>query len=152
MKSRAGFSLFEIMIAVAILAMVMTLAVPSVTSLLREQKLKETFEGFDGFVQQVRTQGATTRKDLLIVWDKDGLSVLPQTDADGEPLHFTPPEGSLTIERTAALGKDPAPEWIFWQSGICEPAIISYSGPAGSWKVQYDPLTGHGTFLSEEVR
>ena len=53
--------------------------------------------------------------------------------------------GAITLERPAAMAKNPPPEWIFWHSGICEPAIITYKGPEGAWKAQYDPLTGHGT-------
>jgi hypothetical protein len=79
---------------------------------------------------------------------------VPREDEAGEAevrLDFA--EGSsLVLERPVALGKEPPMEWIFWKSGNCEPAVVRYDGPAGSWAVKYDPLTTRGTFLEQMVK
>ena len=48
----------------------------------------------------------------------------------------------------AAIDADPAPEWTFWPTGTCEPATITYKGPAGSWEVRYAPLSARATIRS----
>ena len=58
---------------------------------------------------------------------------------------------TFTIERPASLlpPKDTPPAWTFWRSGTCEPVLISYTGPDGSWTAQYNPLTGHGEIIEQ---
>jgi hypothetical protein len=41
----------------------------------------------------------------------------------------------------ATLEKNPPAQWIFWPSGVCEPANVRFKGPDGSWEVNYSPLT-----------
>jgi prepilin-type N-terminal cleavage/methylation domain-containing protein len=69
-----------------------------------------------------------------------------------ETMTFGPDE-TYVIERPVALlpTKQVPAEWTFWRSGTCEPVVIKYSGPNGSWVAQYHPLTGHGTLLEERL-
>jgi len=164
-KANSGFTLLELVIAISIAVLVLSLAVPSITGLQKEQKLKRTFEQFDGFVQSVRAKAIMERHDLLTTWDDDGINVVssnpgaadrsnaPAGDAEtaAAPQHFSLGQGTLKLERPAALVKDPPAEWMFWHSGVCEPAIISYKGTDGSWKAVYDPLTGQGRITEENV-
>jgi hypothetical protein len=47
----------------------------------------------------------------------------------------------VTIVLPAALVKNPPGQWTFWPSGICEPALIEYHGPGGTWLARYPALT-----------
>jgi hypothetical protein len=47
----------------------------------------------------------------------------------------------LRLSLPAALTEKHPAEWIFWPSGNCEPAIVQFRGPPGSWTVNYSPLT-----------
>ena len=137
--------------------MLVTLAVPGVVGLLREQDLKKTFESFDELVHNAQERSVTEHRGFRIVFDEAGATLEPsdprEEDAEAEVEHYAlSKEETLTIERTAALVKAPLAEWPFWRSGCCEPVKVSYSGPAGSWLVQYDPLTVRGTFLEQNVK
>ena len=49
---------------------------------------------------------------------------------------------ALKVSFPAALVEDVPPEWIFWPSGNCEPAVVKYRGRDGSWTAEYSALTG----------
>jgi len=157
MRSRAGFTLFEIMLSIAIGIVVIGIAVPSVARVFSEQRLKATFESFDEFVRKAQMRAVTERRPFALVWEKGGIAAAPldptEEDAAAEPAFYTMGEGeALIIERPAALEKEPPGEWTFFRSGTCEPAIISYEGEAGKWSVSYDGLTVRPTFLNEETK
>lgn len=154
---RSGFTLLEICLALAIGLMIIALAVPSIAGLIAEQRLKKSFERFDQMVGTARVRSVTGQRSHVLVWDKKGISLLLNenaTDGAGESteerLAFARDE-SYEIRRPATLVKDAPGEWVFWRNGICEPAVVSYTGPAGTWVVNYDALTGRGTFVSSDV-
>jgi type II secretory pathway pseudopilin PulG len=154
MSRRAGFTLIEICLALLIGMCLMALAVPSISGMLREQRLRRSFEAFDRFVRTAQLKSITEQRAYVMVWTDDGIELVPveriETDA-AEPERFAFAQDQVfTIERSAALTKKPVAEWIFWKSGTCEPAIISFSGPAGKWVVSYNPLTARGVFVESE--
>ena len=93
---------------------------------------------------------------MVMVCEKDAIQVVPldpdARDQAGEarekaaaPESFAFPEGgTMSIARPAALVKHPVPEWPFWKTGACEPAVVSYEGPSGAWAAEYRPLTASG--------
>ena len=54
---------------------------------------------------------------------------------------------SLKFAFPAAIEEDPPPEWIFWPSGNCEPAVVSYRGRDGGWTANYSPLTARAEIV-----
>jgi type II secretory pathway pseudopilin PulG len=158
MNRRDGFTLLEICLAIAICLLLVLIAVPSVRGVMAEQRLHATFDAFDRLVRKAQARSMDERRTYTLVWKKEGIELVPLDTREGEAA----PSGSeslslgagedYAIERPAALVKNPEPVWTFWRSGVCEPAIISYKGPLGSWIVRYDPLTAHGTFINEEVK
>ena len=157
MSRRHGFTLLEIMLAIMIALLLLTLAVPGIASLFREQDLKKTFDSFDDFVRTAHSRSVTEHRGFRLIFDEQGVTLEPteprESDFDQELDRFQFDEGHVyTIERPSALMKDPPAEWPFWESGLCEEAIINYAGPAGTWKVRYDPLTGRGTFEDSAVK
>ena len=89
----------------------------------------------------------TERRPYLLVWSKNSVLLRPEVFAEDEEVKPTAVYGIgkgswLKLSLPAALaGKHPA-EWIFWPSGNCEPAIVQFKGPAGTWTADYSPLTG----------
>ena len=158
MSRRAGFTLLEICIALFIAMLVITMAVPSVMAMLAEQRLKASFDTFDGWVRKAREKSIAERRTYALVWAEDGIALVPaegrdtdEPDAEPERLVFAKGE-TFTLERPSALMKEPPGEWVFWRSGLCEEALVSFKGGAGSWRVHYDPLTARGTFTDSEVK
>ena len=158
MHRRAGFTLLEICLAIFISLLLITLAVPSIVALLAEQRLKSSFDEFDGFVRTARERSMTERRTYAMSWAEDGIVLVPverrdTDDPKAEPERFVFAQGeTFALERPGALMKKPAPEWIFWRSGLCEEALVTFAGDAGKWSVRYDPLTTHATFLDSEVK
>jgi hypothetical protein len=154
MSRRAGFTLIEICLALLIGMCLMALAVPSISGMLREQRLRRSFEAFDGFVRTAQLKSITERRAYVMVWTKEAIELVPEERIETDPVEperFAFEQDQVfTIERPAALTKKPVAEWIFWKSGTCEPAVISFSGPAGKWTVNYNPLTARGVFVESE--
>lgn len=155
-RREAGFTLLEICLAVCIALMIVLIAVPSVRGAMKEQQLHATFEAFDKLVHKAQARSIDERRTYALVWEKEGVQLVPMESKDGEaagPQETLPmgDEVKYAIERPAAMGKEPDPIWTFWRSGVCEPAIIRYKGPSGSWMAKYDALTAHGTMIQEDV-
>ena len=159
MSRRAGFTLLEICLAIMIALIIFAAAIPSMSGLFAERKLKKSFEEFDDFVHRVQMRAVEERRAFVLIWDGKGITVEPDEptseDAVGEDDYFAFSDGTFALERTAVLlpeKEKPPVEWLFWRSGTCEPANIHFEGEAGSWTVRYDPLTVHATFLDQAAK
>lgn len=133
------------------------LAVPSFSGVIANRRLKQSLDEFNNLVRQAQTRSVTERRPYLIVWDKNNVLVRPESFAEDEEAtakaEVRPSRGStLRLSLPAALAEKYPAEWIFWPSGTCEPAIVRYQGPAGSWAVNYSPLTGRPEITSYAVR
>ncbi len=154
MRARDGFTLLEICLAIVIALLLLGLALPLIGGINSESKLNATLERFDDFARQAQLLSVSERRAFVMVWDEAGISIEPESplaedrDKDWPRLDFEKDE-VLNIERTAALEEKPPMEWPFWRSGTCEPIVATYSGPAGSWVVKYDPLTVRPTVLEQ---
>ncbi len=153
--------------------MLLLIAIPSVSGMVREQKLRATFQEFDNFVRAAQNRAITDRRTYVMVWDKEGIDLIPldPTAPDSElvpppgsadaPLEEQPEEANFfpfseesawSLQRPAALVKEPIWEWPFWRSGLCEPVIVHHESEAGSWSAEYSGLTGRGRVLAMEVK
>jgi hypothetical protein len=142
----------------AIGVLLIALAVPSISGLLAEQRLQESFQRFNRLAALAGHDSVVGQRECRLVWDRKGITLFRGKSADGsdaetpeERLDFNDKE-SFQLQRTATLQKNAPDEWTFWRNGTCEPVQVAYQGPAGKWLVRYDPLTSHATFLSTEVR
>ena len=126
--------------------LLLLLAVPSLSGVIANRRLKQSLDGFNQLVRQAQERSVTERRAYLIVWGKSSVLLRPEVFTKDEEEKATAvlrlPKGSwLKVSLPAALiGKPPA-EWIFWPSGTCEPAIVQFRGPAGAWTADYSPLT-----------
>lgn len=162
LSSRRAFTLIEMMLALAIAIAVVVLAVPNMRGAARERRLRETFEKFDGLARKAQLNAVQQQRSWSISWEQNRIVLrsdeqTPEERESGaaqeEELPITEDEG-FTLERHASLlgPKDTPGVWTFWRSGTCEPVIVGYSGPEGSWSAQYDPLTGHGELIDLATR
>lgn len=159
-QSNRAFTLIEMLLAIAIALGVIVLAVPNMRGVGRDRRLHEAFEKFDTFSRRAQQLAVAQQRPWSLTWD--GGRILLQ------PVETTPEEresGTVehveelpilegerySLDRHAALlpPKDTPPVWTFWRSGVCEPVIVGYSGPDGTWSAQYNPLTGHGEIIDQ---
>ncbi|HJT45910.1 MAG TPA: prepilin-type N-terminal cleavage/methylation domain-containing protein [Chthoniobacterales bacterium] len=156
-RSRAAFTLLEIIIAVAIMATVLFMAIPSFRGVLADRHLRASLDGFNKLVRAAQERSVSEHRSYLIVWTDKNVFVQPESltkDDSQEPVDtFELARGEvLTLTLPAALTSKKPGEWIFWPTGTCEPAIVQFTGRAGTWTENYSPLTGHGDLTSYAAR
>jgi hypothetical protein len=139
--------------------LVLTLAVPSVSGVMAEQRMRRTFDAFDSLVQTAVERSISERQPYLIAWTKDAVVLTTderiEDENAGEAVVESLPIGEdeeYGVTFPAAIEKEPPLVWTFWPTGTCETAVVSYRGGAGSWTVRYNPLTAMGTFQASEVK
>ena len=160
--SQRAFTLIELMLAISIALVIFGLAIPSMRGMSAQRRLQETFEKFDELTRKAQLKAVRTQQTSTLVWQAGMISLKSSDTASGDrqgaPVQqedFTYDENeSYALQRPASLlpVKDTPPVWTFWHSGTCEPVIVSYSGPSGTWTAQYNPLTGRGEVTDMEVK
>jgi type II secretory pathway pseudopilin PulG len=149
MRHCRAFTLIEIAISVFILLLLMLLAVPSLSGVLADRRLHRSYDEFNILTQRAQELSMKERRPYLIVWHRGQITLQPEGFAKDEEKKATAvldvAKGEVfALTLPAALAKNPPPEWIFWPSGNCEPAIIEFKGRNGSWTADYSALTGRG--------
>ena len=157
MQRRDGFTLVELAIAVVIMLVVLLLAVPSLTGVLADKRLRRSLDGVNKLVLQAQERSISERRSYLIVWRDKEFALRPEGFVQGESrkpvatLAFQKGD-SFTLSFPAAIEEEPPSEWIFWPSGNCEPAVVTYRGANGAWKAKYSALTARPELISYVVR
>ena len=157
MQRARGFTLIEIALGIFILLLLLMLAMPSFSGVIANRRLKQSLDDFNNLVRRAQELSVAERRPYLIVWGKNNVVVRPETFAEGEETgakaEFRPSRGTtLKLSLPAALAEKYPPEWIFWPSGTCEPAIVRFQGSAGSWTANYAPLTARPEITNYAVR
>src|ERR1043166_8711087 len=137
-----AFTLIEIALSIFILLLILVLAVPSLSGVIANRRLKQSLDSFNQLVRQAQERSVTERRPYLIVWSKNSILLRPEVFAEDEELKptavFRLGKGSwLKLSLPAALTEKHPTEWVFWPSGICEPATVQFKGPAGAWTANY---------------
>ena len=132
--------------AVFILILVLFLGVPSLNGVLADRRLRRSLDELNRFVRMAQDRAVADRRTYLISWQKDHIVLRTEAvmkDEDPEPiatLQLRKGDAYL-LNLPAALADDPPPDWAFWPSGTCEPAVVTYKGVDGSWTANYGALT-----------
>jgi prepilin-type N-terminal cleavage/methylation domain-containing protein len=156
-RRNRAFTLVEIVIAVAIMATLLLLAVPSLTGVIADRRLRASLDEFNKLVHQAQERSVSEHRSYLLVWTDKNVFLRPEAfskDEDQTPLAFFDlGYGTvLTLTLPAALSNKPAGEWVFWPTGTCEPAIVQFTGKAGTWTANYSPLTAHPELTNYAAR
>ena len=139
--------------AVFILILVLMLGVPSLNGVLADRRLRRSLDEMNRFVRMAQDRAVTERQTYLISWQKDHIILTPEAalkDEDAEPtatLQLRKGD-AYVLNLPAALTEDPPADWAFWPSGTCEPAVITYKGPDGTWTANYSALTARADLAS----
>lgn len=157
MRRCHGFTLVELVLSISILVLLLLVAVPSVNGVLGDRRLRRSLDGFNQLVAQAQKLSVEERRPYLLVWEEGRVTLRPEAFAKDEEEKPTAVLSALrgevyTLKLPAALSDEPAPEWIFWPAGICEPAIISFKGSDGVWSAEFAALTGRSSLVIYEPR
>ena len=156
-KHRSGFTLFEIVIVVFVLLLLLGLAVPSLSGVLADRRLHRSVDRFNGLVREAHERSLLEHRAYLIVWTDREIVLRPEVflkDEGHNPVSrmFIAGNEKWAVEFPAALAKKTQPEWIFWESGVCEPVRVKFASGNGSWVAEYSPLSGLSELLSYAAR
>ena len=157
MRRRDGFTLIEIAIAVVILMVVLLMAVPSVNGVLKDRRLRRSFDDVNRLVILAQERSISERRPYLIVWREKQFVLRPEGFVQGEDrspvatVNWQKGE-AVTLTFPAAIEEEPPSEWIFWPSGNCEPAVVTYRGSNGAWRAKYSALTARAELTDYAVR
>ena len=157
MRRRDGFTLVELAIAVVIMMVILLLAVPSLTGVLADKRLRRSLDGVNSLVLQAQQRSISERRSYLIVWRDKQFALRPEGFLQGEDKKPVATMGfqkgdSFTLSFPAAIEEEPPSEWVFWPSGNCEPAVVTYRGANGTWKAKYSALTARPELINYVVR
>ena len=145
--------MLELAIAVVLIVLLMMLAVPSMSGVMADRRLRRSLDGFNEMVREAQQRSLAERRPYLIAWGDGRIEVRPEGFVKGEDpapasiLKIAKNE-SFRISFPAALVDGAPAEWIFWPSGNCEPAVVSYQGRDGKWTAKYSALTARSETVS----
>lgn len=149
--------MIEIAIAVVIMMVVLLMAVPSVRGVLADRRLRRSLDDVNRLVMQAQERSISERRSYLIVWREKQFVLRPEGFIQGEDrkpvatINWQKGE-AVTLTFPAAIEEEPPSEWIFWPSGNCEPAVVTYRGPNGAWRAKYSALTARPELTDYAVR
>ena len=156
-RKQHGFTMIELAIAIFILLLILVLAVPSMTGILADRRLRRSLDEMNKLVRMAQQRSVDERRPYLISWQKDHLVLRAEAFAKGED---PAPAATMRLRNgdayvlnlPAALVEDPPADWVFWPSGTCEPALVTYKGPDGSWTAKYSTLSARPELTSYAAR
>jgi prepilin-type N-terminal cleavage/methylation domain-containing protein len=157
MRRQDGFTLIEIAIAVVIGMVILLLAVPSLNGVLADRRLRRSFDDVNRLVFQAQERSISERRAYLIVWREKQFVLRPEGFRQGEDrkpiatINWQKGD-AVTLTFPAAIEEEPPSEWIFWPSGNCEPAVVTYRGANGAWRAKYSALTARPELTNYAVR
>jgi len=153
MRHQRGFTLVEIVISIFILLLLVLLAVPSLNGVLADKRLHRSLDRFNDLVRQAHERSLAEHRAYLIVWNDTFISLQPAAflkTEEHQPIDTIPitRHDRWSLELPAALMKKVPAQWIFWESGACEPARIKFASNDGSWTAEYSALSGLGELIA----
>jgi type II secretory pathway pseudopilin PulG len=146
MRRYRAFTFLEIVLAIFILMLLLSLAVPSLHGVVADKRLRASLDSFNALVRQAQERSVTEQRAYLIVWGDKKVTLRPEAlrkDEEAKPTAEYQMNGGDTLQLNlpAALVKKPPGEWIFWPAGTCEPATVKFQGATGIWTANYPTLT-----------
>src|SRR2546430_17421456 len=93
---RCGFTLLELAIAVVLLVLLMMLAVPSMTGVMADRRLRKSLDGFNAIVREAQERSMAEGRPYLIVWQDKGIGLGPEGLMGGDD---SPPEMKFEVAK-----------------------------------------------------
>ena len=153
MRRDDGFTLLELVVAIFIMLVILMLAVPSLNGVMADRRLRRSLDDFNGLVREAQERSVAERRSYLIVSDDGKIGLWPEAVMKGEDpapvATIALAKGdSINFTFPAAMMEDLPAEWIFWPSGNCEPAVVTYRSRNGAWTANYSALTARAEVVS----
>lgn len=131
-----GFTMVELMIAVAIIAIVLTLAAPSFTGFMAKKRVEGVLAELSTDLQYARSEAVARNKNVRVTFGT-GCYVITHYPDSSSPASTCSQTGAATLGTGAGLVKQ-----VQLQSG----ASASLSPLASLTYLEFDPVRGLATF------
>ena len=134
-KSREGYTLLEIGLALGIMAIVFVTVVPASMGFIGERRIREVADEIRDLATTTRRHAQEEGKYRTLVFDKS-------TVAMDEEVTELPPGIRLLVRKGAGKWTQPKEEpWKFAPNGLVEPLSLRLERN-GKWlEIDFDPLT-----------
>ena len=103
-SNRRGFTLVELMVAIAILAILATIGLPSFQRLVADYRVSAQANGVQGLLQFTRSEAVKRRQTVVVCRDPEDLVVRLETCETGEVLRAIPVNPRVTLGGRLAPG------------------------------------------------
>ena len=142
-NARRAYTLLEILLVLALIALLMGAAVPLVSGFSREQKLRDVMRELLVMAKTARTDAMTTGRPSEVIFGKKAFA-LRRSDEKEPGLTSSLPSGMAYTLRAFGSEKSLKPDgqrWVFQPSGLCEPITVRVVDGEAWMEVLFDPLT-----------
>ena len=139
-ESDRGYTLFEILLALGIVAVLLGISVPLLMDSFRESEAETVSKLVEKAVQAAHSAALETGEAKRLVLDEKGLI----SNAPGIPNAELPKGWKLQVRRfteTRFRRPERGEFWEFNGAGICEPVALKLAGEEESMVLEFDPLT-----------
>ncbi len=143
-----GFTILEVCVVLFIIAVMFSVAVPTASHLLDEEKLQGPIRELQTFARTARRDAMMENRAYEVLLLNDSYLLRPvddSNDADHKPITYGLPSGvTFAIKRLGDPDflKQTDSAWYFSPNGLCEPMKFLFQRE-GDWvRFQVDPLTG----------
>ena len=139
-RTRHGYTLFEILLALGIVAVLLGISVPLITDSFRESEAESVAKLVEQTVQAAHSSALETGEAKRLGLDERGLV----SKIAGIPNAEFPKGWKLQVRRfteTRFRRPERGEFWEFNGAGICEPIALKLAGEKDSVVLQFDPLT-----------
>jgi len=148
----SGFTMVEIVIAMAIALIIIAIAIPSVQGVMERNKEQDSFDRFDKLAQQARAKSLDEGRNYILVWalkpgfaDEMQILLRPEGNPDEVTAQLALPVDEVPQivgwPAKLASGGNPLAIWTFWANGSCEPVVVHCPKKGGGWTAKYNAFT-----------
>lgn len=97
----AGFTLIELMVTIAVLAIIVSIAAPNISIQLANQRVKSTAATLANALKEAKTESIIRRQGITFSYDNDGDDVgTIEIESDSETVSIYQYDANTTIKST----------------------------------------------------
>lgn len=138
-----AFTLLEILMVLAIIALLLGVAVPLTSGFSREQEFRDVMRGLLVLAKTARMDAMTTGHPAEVVFEKQEIGLRRPGEEEVSETVKIPRNMRYTL---LPFGADKAErpdgqKWIFQPTGICEPVSVHLTDDEAWMEWRFDPLT-----------
>ncbi|WP_367106499.1 Tfp pilus assembly protein FimT/FimU [uncultured Psychrobacter sp.] len=85
LRSSAGFTLIELMVTIAVLAIIVSIAAPNISNQLAKQRVKSTVSSIESALKEAKAESIIRRQDITVVYS-NADDIITLEDATGNVL------------------------------------------------------------------